>query len=895
VSPKDIRARSDDVSGSLVPVTATLGAPPTSTRDIGGGGDMKATAVFLGQFLAAGRICQDTDRVIVQPARGGTKPAQTLHSKQLQRRLQSLVGEPDRRVPGIILNAPDDIVRAFLDAFVGSSDILGWDSDNRLLISTRWPDVAHGVSLLCSRLGIICSLETSDNPLHPVRIALPLFDEHTTDSQVLGDVMLDEVVELRWEAPAPGSKMYDLTVPSTLNFAIANGLHVRDTSETGYIQRKLIKFMEDCQVHHDLTVRNASGAIVQFLYGEDGMDATHIEKQYLPHLRMGIGELQAEFLLSALDDLRPALDSDTLVEVYSEPDWQPRLYAHYQHILEDRRWLIQDMRQTDSPAGDGTVVDTLMYPVNIQRIVAHAMMAQRATKRRGDLSPLFVIDSLEDLIQDSVISPLNPANRVFAMLLRVLLSPKPLLLRHGMTRFTFESVIEVIRSHFREALVHPGEMVGILAAQSIGEPSTQMTLNSFHLSGAKSIAAEAMRGVPRIRELMSTSPNQRMKSPFMTITLKSDYAKDQQAALRVMNSMTSTLLGDLVTDAQIVFDPDGDAVPTDKGFMNVYSHLMQALPPSAACDPQAGPWVLRMTLDKALLLDRDVAMADIADALRSSVFSQAVACAFSDDSAAQLVVRVRLQNAAMLPGPARRAAAASDDHVTDLSILASSMMENVVIRGAPGIGKTSLEEAKGTRYDTQALTFREFREWQIFATGSNLLHVLGRPEVDHRYCRSNDVNDTLRVLGIEAVRQLLQSEFSDLMKDAQELVNFRHIAILVDCMTCRGCILPVDRNGMKRSDIGPLAKCSFEETPYILVDAGMFADTDRINGVSANVMLGQIPPAGTGAGELLWDMDAMIDLLPVTTDILPTTREEDPQPVELPDVSWDLLRDMGIS
>jgi DNA-directed RNA polymerase II subunit RPB1 len=505
-----------------------------------------------------------------------------------------------------------------------------------------------------------------------------------------------------------------------------------------------------------------------------------------------------------------------------------------------------------------------------------------------------VVDSLEQLIQDSVISPLNPANRVFAMLLRVLLSPKPLLLLHGMTRFTFESVIEVIRSQFREALVHPGEMVGILAAQSIGEPSTQMTLNSFHLSGAKSIAAEAMRGVPRIRELMSTSPNQRMKSPFMTITLKSDYAKDQQAALRVMNSMTSTLLGDLVTDAQIVFDPDGDAVATDKGFMNVYSHLMQALPSSAACDPQAGPWVLRMTLDKALLLDRDVAMADIADALRSSVFSQAVACAFSDDSAAQLVVRVRMQNAAMLPGPARRAAAASDDHVTDLSILASSMMENVVIRGAPGIGKTSLEEAKGTRYDTQALTFREFREWQIFATGSNLLHVLGRPEVDPRYCRSNDVNDTLRVLGIEAVRQLLHSEFSDLMKDAQELVNFRHIAILVDCMTCRGCILPVDRNGMKRSDIGPLAKCSFEETPYILVDAGMFADTDRINGVSANVMLGQIPPAGTGAGELLWDMDAMIDLLPL--DSSPTTdSEQAPQPVELPDVSWDLLGDMGLT
>ena len=49
------------------------------------------------------------------------------------------------------------------------------------------------------------------------------------------------------------------------------------TSETGYIQRKLIKAMEDLKVSYDITVRNAGDGVVQFQYGDDGVDAIHVE------------------------------------------------------------------------------------------------------------------------------------------------------------------------------------------------------------------------------------------------------------------------------------------------------------------------------------------------------------------------------------------------------------------------------------------------------------------------------------------------------------------------------------------------------------------------------------------------------------------------------------------
>ena len=57
------------------------------------------------------------------------------------------------------------------------------------------------------------------------------------------------------------------------------------TSETGYIQRRLVKAMEDIIVKYDGTVRNSAGDVIQFLYGEDGMDATYVESQKIDTLR----------------------------------------------------------------------------------------------------------------------------------------------------------------------------------------------------------------------------------------------------------------------------------------------------------------------------------------------------------------------------------------------------------------------------------------------------------------------------------------------------------------------------------------------------------------------------------------------------------------------------------
>jgi DNA-directed RNA polymerase II subunit RPB1 len=163
------------------------------------------------------------------------------------------------------------------------------------------------------------------------------------------------------------------------------------------------------------------------------------------------------------------------------------------------------------------------------------------------------------------------------------------------------------------------------------------------------------------------------------------------------------------------------------------------------------------------------------------------------------------------------------------------------------------------RYNPRAAIFENNKEWVITTHGTNLTGILGFPGVDGARTVSNNVHEIYNSLGIEAARACIVNEINECLADVT--VNYRHIALLADVMTYKGTLLSIDRHGINRSDIGPLAKCSFEETSDMLIKAGMFAEYDPVNGVSANIMLGQIPPCGTGDANIMIDEEKLLGLV----------------------------------
>ena len=373
-----------------------------------------------------------------------------------------------------------------------------------------------------------------------------------------------------------------------------------------------------------------------------------------------------------------------------------------------------------------------------------------------------------------------------------------------------------------------------------------MQRDTFHLSGSAS-SSKVTSGVPRMKELMSMSKN--VKTPSMSVALRREWATSQERAQAVLSSIEMTHFRDLVRRSSVHFDPENGgatSVAEDAGMMAFYREFG-----GAACDARASPWLLRFEFDRMKMLDLKVSMLDI-EATLVSFYDDTVTCVLSDDNAELLVCRLRL---AALP-------AESSDLLTEVKALEQSIMESLVVKGVKGIAKAvPVAPGKGApaRYDAAADAFLPADEWTINTAGSNLVEVMGHPCVDYARTTTNDVHEVYLTLGIEAASQVLLNEMRVVLGNNSQ-VDHRHLSLLTATMSNRGFFMSIDRHGINnRGELGPLAKCSFEQTTDMLIKAGVFAERDRINGVSANIMLGQVAPCGTGDFEVLMDGRALVE------------------------------------
>ena len=121
-----------------------------------------------------------------------------------------------------------------------------------------------------------------------------------------------------------------------------------------------------------------------------------------------------------------------------------------------------------------------------------------------------------------------------------------------MSQDGFDWIIGEIKSRFDQAIANPGEMIGPIAAQSIGEPATQMTLNTFHFAGVS--AKNVTLGVPRLKEIINVAKN--IKTPSMKIYLKKEHRNDQKQATKFGGKIEYTTLSHVVKSSAIYYDPD---------------------------------------------------------------------------------------------------------------------------------------------------------------------------------------------------------------------------------------------------------------------------------------------------------------------------------------------------
>ena len=220
------------------------------------------------------------------------------------------------------------------------------------------------------------------------------------------------------------------------------------TQQSGYLQRRLINALEHLRVEYDLTVRDPEGGIIQFKYGEDGVDVSK-------------------------SDHGLAVNVKRLVEIIKTSD-------------------------SGSPASKEFI------------------MAE--------------IEKVKDQLNPKLVKDLEEA-----------------LLNSGLSE---KAVVEVCRKtveKYKSSLVEPGEAVGVVAAQSVGEPGTQMTLRTFHFAGVRE--RDVTLGLPRLIELLDA--RKEPTTPVMEIYLDEEYRKSSEKAQEVARSIIFTKLENVITDVAV--------------------------------------------------------------------------------------------------------------------------------------------------------------------------------------------------------------------------------------------------------------------------------------------------------------------------------------------------------
>ena len=655
-----------------------------------------------------------------------------------------------------------------------------------------------------------------------------------------------------------------LTAPELFFHAMGGRMGLIDTavktSQTGYIQRRLVKGLEDLKVEYDGTVRNNMGKIVQFTYGDDGVETTRVENQNINLVNMSIEDIYMYYDLIGINDgenkdLLQIYTTDTSKRFKKQRDETKKICKErIENLILYRDELVDKVFKYKNE-------NSIKTPIAFQHIIQNIQgQLGLTTNNQVDITPLEFVDVCDTTFKK--LKQMFNVTRLFEIMFYFNLSPKEILINKRFNRQAVTLLMEQIILNYKKSIVHPGEMVGVIAGQSIGEPTTQLTLNTFHLSGVAT-KSNVTRGVPRIEEILRLTRNP--DKPSATVFLKPVDQYDKDKATNYCNMIQHTKLVDVVKSVEICFDPDdrNTRITQDEALVREFYEFEKIIDEcnggseEAQTEAQKSKWIIRIEIDAESLLDKNITMDDIHFAVKQT-HALDIHCIFSDMNSSNLVFRIRLNSSIFNKGKKKGVAEPLDqsDAIYLLKNFQDNILNNIVLRGVNGITNVNPRLLKNVVHKEDS-KYVSKDTWILDTTGSNLMDLFALDFIDYTRTYSNDIREVYNCLGIEAARQNILNEFNEVMEASDAYVNYHHLSILCDRMTVKAELVPMFRSGIMNDDIGPISKGTYEMHTEMFLDASRHGDFDQMRGVSANVMCGQPGYYGTNSFSLLLDLKAM--------------------------------------
>ncbi len=358
-------------------------------------------------------------------------------------------------------------------------------------------------------------------------------------------------------------------------------------------------------------------------------------------------------------------------------------------------------------------------------------------------------------------------------------------------KLTEESKEKILREALRQyvlSLSQPGEPVGVVGAQSIGEPGTQMTLRTFHYAGLMEF--DVTLGLPRLIEIVDA--RREPSTPIMKVYLDEKHKYDKEKAQEIARKLEYTTIGKVLDDFEYFL---GDNVVTLK-------------------------------LDPEQMEDKGVTVEKVIEALKRAKLGE-----IQVDEEDPNTIYITLSERVLPPEYMYHVSAYKD---------IENKIKKLYLKGVKGI-KRAIIQAEEKEVDGKKIT-----EYMIMTEGSNLAEVLRIKGVDHRKVRTNNIHEIASVLGIEAARNAIIEEIKEVLQSSGLDVDIRHVMLIADLMTVTGKIKQIGRLGIAGEKPSVLARAAFEITAKQLFDAAVKGEEERFLGVTETIIAGLVPRVGTG-------------------------------------------------
>ncbi|KAJ2398210.1 DNA-directed RNA polymerase III subunit C1 (rpo31), partial [Coemansia sp. RSA 2603] len=559
------------------------------------------------------------------------------------------------------------------------------------------------------------------------------------------------------------------------------------TAETGYMQRRLVKAFEDLRVQYDSSVRNSVGNVVQFEYGGDSLDPYCLEGDGVPvrythnwkHIRNTIA-VSADDQHLAPFQIRQVVDDmlkDPRFVNWASEDWREATQQFvYQH-LAGRLAALRDAYGLEP-------FDAV--PEEIENESAPKKPKARGRKPKNQQPEESPADIAQRRSEAIMAWSLADADADVELAYRRAVDNKLLITRKLLTSF-----LDLCIEKYQRSRVDPGTAVGAVGAQSIGEPTTQMTLKAFHFAGIASM--NFTMGVPRIKEIINAAKN--ISTPIVSCKLVNE--KSVSSARIVKGRIERTFLGDIAYSIEEVYT-------------------------AASCFI-----AVQIDMDVISKLQLELSLDDIRDAIATAP-------------------KLKIGNNVHTERPCRLNVFVGPKDQTDLHYELQKLkraLPNIIVHGFPTAQRSvimSKEDGSG---------------YTLSIEGNSLIEAMTTDGVDGRSTYSNHMVDNLKYLGIEATRRIIIRELGDIFKNYSISIDIRHLMLLGDLMCYKGEILGITRYGIAKMNDSVMMLASFEKTADHLFDAAVFGKRDMVHGVSERIIMGQQMPVGTGVFKLLMDYD----------------------------------------